>query len=68
MKKAIIIILGIALFAGIFIYSMDWGTVKSEIEKIPLFDKTIRLALVRAARLFWGLRKKSLKTTIVSET
>ena len=41
--------------------------VKSGIEKIPLFDKTIRLMLVKAARLFWGLRKKPMKTTVVSD-
>ena len=41
--------------------------VKSAIEKIPLFDKTIRLMLIKVARVFWGLRKKSMKTTIVSE-
>ncbi len=41
--------------------------VKSNIEKIPLFDKTIRLMLIKIARVFWGLRKKSMKTTIVSE-
>ena len=41
--------------------------VKSTIEKIPLFDKTIRLMLIKVARVFWGLRKKSMKTTIVSE-
>lgn len=36
MKKAIIIILGLAVFVGIFIFSMDWGTVVSEIEKSKL--------------------------------
>jgi len=41
--------------------------VKSNIEKIPLFDKTNRLMLIKVARVFWGLRKKSMKTTIVSE-
>jgi N-acyl-D-aspartate/D-glutamate deacylase len=41
--------------------------VKSDIEKIPLFDKTIRLMLIKVVRLFWGLRKKSMKTTIVSK-
>ena len=41
--------------------------VKSEIEKISLFDRTIRLLLVKIARFAWGLSKKSMKTTIVSE-
>ena len=41
--------------------------VKSGIEKISLFDRTIRLLLVKIARLAWGLSKKSMKTTIVSE-
>jgi len=41
--------------------------VKSGIEKISLFDKTIRLLLVKMARFAWGLSKKSMKTTIVSE-
>ena len=42
--------------------------VKSEITKVPLFDRTFRLLFVKAARLIWGLSKKSMKTTIVSET
>jgi N-acyl-D-amino-acid deacylase len=41
--------------------------VKSEIEKISLFDRTIRLLLVKIARFAWRLSKKSMKTTIVSE-
>ena len=41
--------------------------VKSEITKVPLFDRTFRLLFVKAARLIWGLSKKSMKTTIVSE-
>ena len=41
--------------------------VKSGIEKISLFDRTFRLMFVKAARLIWGLSKKSMKTTIVSE-
>ena len=41
--------------------------VKSGIEKISLFDRTLRLMFVKAARLIWGLSKKSMKTTIVSE-
>ena len=41
--------------------------VKSGIEKISLFDRTIRLLLVKMARFAWGLSKKSMKTTIVSE-
>ena len=41
--------------------------VKSGIEKISLFDRTVRLLLVKTARLIWGLSKKSMKTTIVSE-
>ena len=40
---------------------------KSEITKVPLFDRTFRLLFVKAARLIWGLSKKSMKTTIVSE-
>ena len=40
--------------------------VKSEITKVPLFDRTFRLLFVKAARLIWGLSKKSMKTTIVS--
>jgi polyisoprenoid-binding protein YceI len=35
-KKAIIITLGLCAAAGIFIFSMDWGTVKSEIKKSEL--------------------------------
>jgi len=41
--------------------------VKSEITKVPLFDRTFRLLFVKAARLIWGLSKKSMKTTIVSK-
>ena len=41
--------------------------VKSGIEKISLFDRTVRLMLVKIARFAWGLSKKSMKTTIVSE-
>ena len=41
--------------------------VKSGIEKISLFDRTVRLLLVKTARFAWGLSKKSMKTTIVSE-
>ena len=41
--------------------------VKSEITKVSLFDRTFRLLFVKAARLIWGLSKKSMKTTIVSE-
>ena len=41
--------------------------VKSGIEKISLFDRTIRLLLVKMARFAWGLSKKSMKTTNVSE-
>jgi N-acyl-D-amino-acid deacylase len=41
--------------------------VKSGIEKISLFDRTVRLLLVKIARFAWGLSKKSMKTTIVSE-
>ena len=41
--------------------------VKSEITKVPLFDRTFRLLFVKATRLIWGLSKKSMKTTIVSE-
>ena len=41
--------------------------VKSGITKVPLFDRTFRLLFVKAARLIWGLSKKSMKTTIVSE-
>ena len=40
---------------------------KSEITKVPLFDRTFRLLFIKAARLIWGLSKKSMKTTIVSE-
>ena len=55
------------LFPGNLIRGKQICKVKSEREKIPLFDRTIRLLLVKAARLFWGLSKKSMKTTIVSE-
>jgi N-acyl-D-amino-acid deacylase len=41
--------------------------VKSGIEKISLFDRTVRLLLVKITRFAWGLSKKSMKTTIVSE-
>ena len=41
--------------------------VKTDISKVSFFDKTFRLLFVKAARLFWGLSKKSMKTTIVSE-
>ena len=40
---------------------------KSYIEKICFFDKTIRLMFIKLARIFWSLRRKSMKTTIVSE-
>tara|TARA_B100001113_G_C20527916_1_gene370324 strand:- start:169 stop:507 length:339 start_codon:yes stop_codon:yes gene_type:complete len=40
---------------------------KSNIEKISFFDKTIRLMFIKLARIFWSLRRKSMKTTIVSE-
>lgn len=41
--------------------------VKSEITEVPLFDRTFRLLFIKAARLIWGLSKKSVKTTIVSK-
>jgi len=41
--------------------------VKTDISKVSFFDKTFRLLFIKAARLFWGLSKKSMKTTIVSE-
>lgn len=43
MKKAIIVLLGVGLFAGIFIYSMDWGTVESEIEKSELTTDELQI-------------------------
>ena len=55
------------LLPGNLIRGKQVSEVKSEIEKIPLFDKTIRLMLVKVAQVFWGLRKKPMKTTIVSE-
>ena len=55
------------LLPGNLIRGKQVCEVKSGIEKVPLFDRTIRLLLVKAARLLWGLSKKTVKTTIVSE-
>jgi N-acyl-D-aspartate/D-glutamate deacylase len=55
------------LLPGNLIRGKQVCEVKSGIEKVPLFDRTIRLLLVKVARLFWGLSKKSMKTTIVSD-
>ena len=41
--------------------------VKSGIEKISFFDRTVRLFFFKVARLIWAFRRKSLKPTIVSE-
>jgi len=42
--------------------------VKSGIEKISLFDRTVRLFLFKAARFIWALRGKSVKSTIVADS
>ena len=55
------------LLPGNLIRGKQICEVKSGIEKVPLFDRTIRLLLVKVARFFWGLSKKTMKTTIVSE-
>jgi N-acyl-D-aspartate/D-glutamate deacylase len=41
--------------------------VKSGIEKISFFDRTVRLFFFKAARFIWALRGKSVKSTILSE-
>ena len=40
--------------------------VKTEKEKIPFIDRTLRLMSVKAFKLLWNFRKKSVKTTVVS--
>ena len=42
--------------------------VKSEKEKIPFFDKTFRLLSVKTLKFLWGLQRKSVKTSVVSES
>ena len=54
-------------FPGKLIRGKQICEAKSGIEKVPFFDRTFRLMFVKAARLVWGLSKKSMKTTIVSE-
>ena len=40
--------------------------VKTEKEKIPFIDRTLRLMSVKAFKFLWNFRKKSVKTTVVS--
>ena len=40
--------------------------VKTEKEKIPFIDRTLRLMSVKAFKLLWNFRKKSVKTTVFS--
>ena len=56
-----------AYFPGKLIRGKQICEVKTDISKVSFFDKTFRLLFIKAARLFWGLSKKSMKTTIVSE-
>ncbi|MDC3078526.1 amidohydrolase family protein [SAR86 cluster bacterium] len=42
--------------------------VKSDISKVSFFDRTIRLALIKLAQLYWKYNKKQIKSTIVSST
>jgi hypothetical protein len=41
---------------------------KSEISKVSLFDRTIRLSLIKLAQLYWKFNKKTVKSTIVSSS
>ena len=54
-------------FPGNLIRGKQVCEVKSGMDKVPLFDRTIRLFMIKVAKFFWGLSKKSVKTTIVSE-
>ena len=42
--------------------------VKSEISKVSLFDRTVRLVLIKLAQMYWKFNKKSVKSTIVSSS
>ena len=54
-------------FPGNLIRGKQVCEVKSGMDKVPLFDRTIRLFMIKVAKFLWGLSKKSVKTTIVSE-
>ena len=54
-------------FPGNLIRGKQVCEVKSGMDKVPLFDRTIRLFLIKVAKFLWSLSKKSVKTTIVSE-
>ena len=54
-------------FPGNLIRGKQVCEVKSGMDKVPLFDRTIRLLMIKVAKFLWGLSKKSVKTTIVSE-
>ncbi len=42
--------------------------VKSEISKVSLFDRTVRLILIKLAQMYWKFNKKTVKSTIVSSS
>ena len=42
--------------------------VKSEISRVSLFDRTVRLVLIKLAQMYWKFNKKSVKSTIVSSS
>jgi len=54
-------------FPGNLIRGKQVCEVKSGMDKVPLFDRTIRLFMIKVAKFLWSLSKKSVKTTIVSE-
>jgi len=54
-------------FPGNLIRGKQVCEVKTGMDKVPLFDRTIRLFMIKVAKFLWGLSKKSVKTTIVSE-
>jgi len=54
-------------FPGNLIRGKQVCEVKSGMDKVPMFDRTIRLFMIKVAKFLWGLSKKSVKTTIVSE-
>ena len=41
--------------------------VKTEKERVPFIDRTLRLMSVKAFKLLWNFRKSSVKTTVVSD-
>ena len=42
--------------------------VKSEISRVSLFDRTVRLVLIKLVQIYWKFNKKSVKSTIVSSS